>query len=301
MNTAFFTFAAVCLLGVIPAHAKTGFPDSFNASVSGASIGQSAEDFKAIIGALFPVNITDAVSDFDSATRGGIYQEGAKIEENEYQNPLDGRSFPASMSADYVHVFIKGGQFPNVSAGNQMSAVFASKSGNNHVQALSRTLSFDPPLNPDAALKKVIETYGEPHVTYQNAYFYYGFKDGEPIPDVGGKKAYEDLIFTCGLPKNSPRGIHQRPESAIIVPNTQESYLFGPPSFDKSDIVKDCDASARINVVMNKDGLVYMMNFLFVDLLDMKDDQALFLVDAEASAAKKAADAPTGTTKVPDF
>ncbi|PRY86047.1 hypothetical protein [Donghicola tyrosinivorans] len=262
--------------------AQSGFPDGFPAHVSGVAIGDTHDSVEPKIReALLPdIQTVEINPDYTAK----IIKRGTNFNERKVSNPLITDPLLLEFGGnEAVMIRNRLGYEPE---GEYFYVTYSSPSSGSGVETISRRVIYDEPLNLDALIAKLKETYGEP-TEQKGRYLRWAFNDG---------KAMSDLPYNCQFLSQSPRRLQDMNKEGRIRVNTPQLYFTGG-----NNRGKPCDAFLMVSYGQDQNGNVPNVEFLFIDHLKMWNDQEAFmqvLIDAQekANAAK-----PKGNTKVGDF
>lgn len=294
--------AALIGFGALPVFAQSGFPSSFNASVSGIAIGQEAGAAQAIIEGLFPDDI--GLKEAKLVQAGTPRRSGDLLKESTVLHPVTQEKFTIGLRGSAVHE-ITDRSFRTRFAhyADAASILISSPIDGQKVEAIHRRIAYEKPLDVDAVLAKIVETYGEPHAQWARQPIYlWGFKDGKPMQGKSGN-VFMRSINDCSNPGLSPRFSQVEEGSLAVLPAQMLRRHFEglPNSSDKDPArLEVCEAAVRIELHLDAGGLVHMISFQIIDKLAMRDNQEAFLA-AIANAQAATAEVPSGKTDVDDF
>lgn len=277
--------------------AETGFPIGYQATVAGVSIGDTFEQANASIREVMPIDIEEVARPTELIHLDATHREGTRYSDKMVISPVSGEPFPIYLRASFV---AENGRRVDRLLGNDISMSISSPATGNKVEAITRRQSFrENPLNHDAVIEKIYETYGTPHaISDDRNVFYYGFLAGEPIPGNQDRDHFH-LLISCTNPETSARNMSLEGSSGMLVQRTNLSAHFeGSALQPETPFVERCEAGMKISLSL-QEGLVDQMNFTILDHLAMHVDQVAFL--SEIAKAKENEVSPTGQTEVPKF
>jgi hypothetical protein len=304
MNSYASVLSATVAIGFnsLPVFAESGFPGDFNASVSGISIGQDAGAAREIVENMFEDDI--ALKEAKLVQAGTPKRSGDLLQESTVLHPVSQEKFTIGFRGSSVHE-ITDRSFRTSFAhyAGAASILLSSPVDRQRVEAIARRITYDTPLDPDAAVAKIVETYGEPHAQWgQQPMYLWGFKDGEPVRG-NGDLSHATTLNNCSKPSQSPRfsKVEQGSDAIIPTPILRQHFEGNQNAFgvDHANL-ETCQAAARIELHLNADGLVHLISFVFIDKLGMRNNQEAFLA-AVAEAQAATIQTPAGKTDVDDF
>lgn len=190
------------------ANAQSGFPENFNASTGGISIGDSSKQVQGFFYDSF-ADLAEAEPN-PEPSRSNPWKAGYKFETGDDVLPSTGETFLTSQGAAEA-TMANMADFKGRYTGQHISVTYSSPLSGNVVEAVKRSQNFDPPLDFRAALEAVNATYGEPHGGLnQGRLLFYGFMDGMPLQADNKSVAADEIQKRCLQKDSAPRKIVSR-------------------------------------------------------------------------------------------